>query len=90
MVFKLWFWVHVANDVRFRNGCQEYGFFFSKVRLDGSGFVAGNVVICILILIGCFGVGVAACLKVSQDEVRCFDVTMVLQLSYGRFFVRAR
>ena len=65
VVFKLWFWFEVAGEngagvsgFRFGDGggsvvgCQEYGFFFSKVRLDGKGLVVGNILLAFVVLVG--------------------------------------
>jgi hypothetical protein len=67
VIFKLWFWARVGDVRRVSSGsgCQEYAFFFGKVRFDGRGFVAGNVVLCVVLLIGWLVVGLGTCLKVS-------------------------
>lgn len=67
VIFKLWFWARVgdARRVSGGSGCQEYAFFFGKVRFDDRGFVAGNVVLCVVLLIRWVVVGLGTCLKVS-------------------------
>jgi hypothetical protein len=87
--FKLWFWFHVASDssakrVVWSGRCQEYGFFFSRVRLDHRSFVVGNILIVFLILVGCFVVAVLTAIKMAgrgwvreilDDDGRSISVT---------------
>lgn len=84
-VFWIWFWARVGSD-RFREtriGCQEYGFFFGRVRLDGSGFVAGNLVVGVAVLAGCVIAVVVVCGKVSASlsmYCLCYICVVVLNI----------
>ena len=47
--FQVWFW-----GVRVRSGhqqCDQYGFFFARVRLNGVGFVTFNILLNVALLI---------------------------------------
>ena len=50
--FQLWFWFARVAALNQRN-CQEYGFFFAKIRLDAKAFVTVNIVFHMLLLILC-------------------------------------
>ena len=50
--FQLWFWFARVPALSQRN-CQEYGFFFAKIRLDAKAFTTVNIVFHMLLLISC-------------------------------------
>jgi hypothetical protein len=50
--FQLWFWAwRVAQPSR-AEGCQEYGFFFARMRLNSHGFRVLNLVLYSLVTLG--------------------------------------
>lgn len=63
--FQLWFWFVRASAAR-TFGCQEYGFFFARVRLDQKGFVVGNILLHFFILFVCMGVLIGTVRKIMQ------------------------
>ncbi len=71
VVFQIWFWIRATKNVA-GNKCEEFGFFFGKVRLHGRRFVAANFMLyyflgwcCIIDL----HVGIARVLKrISRKE----------------------
>ncbi|KAK0725871.1 hypothetical protein B0H67DRAFT_481197 [Lasiosphaeris hirsuta] len=49
--FQMWFWTTGVNSLRNEPGCDEYGFFFSRVPLNAALFVAWNIVVMIGLLL---------------------------------------
>ena len=43
--FQLWFWIARVPQLD-RQACQEYGFFFAKIRLNEKGFEVLNILYC--------------------------------------------
>jgi hypothetical protein len=65
-IFQLWFGFDRAGSAKVTFGCQEYGFFFSRVRLNERGFVVGNILLHFFILLGCAGVLVITVMKIMR------------------------
>ena len=51
--FQLWFWAWRVTQPSAAQGCQEYGFFFARIRLNSLGFRILNLVIYSLMLVAC-------------------------------------
>lgn len=50
--FQLWFWFAQVPQLS-RQGCEEYGFFFARIRLNEKAFQVVNIVFYFLLLISC-------------------------------------
>ena len=50
--FQLWFWFARVPQLD-RQACQEYGFFFAKIRLNKKGFEVLNILFYFLLLLSC-------------------------------------
>ncbi len=50
--FQLWFWFARVPQLN-RQACQEYGFFFAKIRLNEKGFEVLNILFYFLLLFSC-------------------------------------
>ena len=78
--FQLWFWFARVPTLSQRN-CQEYGFFFTKVRLNAKAFTTVNIVFYMLLLISCIitllitlGKKLKVVVEVERPELPyCFD-----------------
>jgi hypothetical protein len=53
-LFQLWFWFE-GRKRSAEDGCLGYGFFFARLRLDGRGFVAANIIFHFVLLACCLG-----------------------------------
>ena len=52
--FQLWFWFHEVPILSAgEDTCPEYGFLFSKIRLNEVGFVAINALLYLTLLLSC-------------------------------------
>lgn len=51
--FQIWFWVTQVPQLAAQD-CQEFGFFFAKIRLNEKAFQVLNIVIHSLLLLCCF------------------------------------
>ena len=51
--FQLWFWFDRVPQLS-TQACQEFGFFFSKIRLNQNAFQAVNIVFHFFLLLSCF------------------------------------
>ncbi|KAH8655007.1 hypothetical protein BGZ60DRAFT_435415 [Tricladium varicosporioides] len=60
--FQLWFWSSRVRQPD-TNGCPQYGFFFTKLRLDSKGLITTNLVFYCLLLTSCFAILIATALK---------------------------
>ena len=78
--FQLWFWFARVPTLSQRN-CQEYGFFFAKVKLNAKAFTTVNIVFYMLLLISCIiillitlGKKMKVVVEVERPEIPyCFD-----------------
>ena len=61
--FQLWFWFSEVSRLDQNNGCQTYGFLFSKVPLSGKTFIVLNIILQFLLLLCCIGVLIIWCGK---------------------------
>lgn len=50
--FQLWFWIAKVTRTT-GNGCEEYGFFFSKFRLNSMGFRILNILLSAFVFTTC-------------------------------------
>lgn len=62
-IFQLWFWFNGVKKSA-EDGCIEYGFFFSQLRLNEKGFVAANIVFHFVLLLCCGGM---LCITVAKS-----------------------
>ena len=53
-VFQLWFWLRKARFPG-TDGCEEFGFFFTKLRLNALGFVIVNLLFYFFLVLCCLG-----------------------------------
>jgi hypothetical protein len=51
--FQLWFWAWRIAQPGPVGGCQEYGFFFARIRLNSLGFRVLNLVLYSLVMFAC-------------------------------------
>lgn len=59
-LFQLWFWFEGRKRAG-EDGCLGYGFFFGRLRLDGRGFVAADIIFHFVLLACCLGMlGISA------------------------------
>lgn len=49
---QFWFWFARVQDLK-SESCEQYGFFFAKIRLDNAGFVVVNLLIYFMLAIVC-------------------------------------
>jgi len=61
-LFQLWFWISKVESVG-SDGCQEYGFFFAKLRLNEKGFVVANILFHFFLLLCCL---VVLCITIGK------------------------
>jgi hypothetical protein len=61
-IFQLWFWISKVDRVGF-DGCEPYGFFFARLRLNGIGFMVANILFHFILLFCCLGV---LCITISK------------------------
>ena len=61
-LFQLWFWTSKVGSVG-SDGCQEYGFFFAQLRLNGKGFVVANISFHLFLLLCCL---VVLCITIGK------------------------
>jgi hypothetical protein len=73
--FKLWFWASRVTHLSPAKGCQEYGFFFARIRLNSLGFRVLNLVLSFLVLLACFSL----LLLFAAKEMACFSGIQIRQ-----------
>ena len=81
--FQLWFWFARVPDLD-RRGCQGYGFFFARVRLNAEWFQILNILLHFLVLLICLLLlSITLALKlgwvgIRNDEIRYVSSKQVL------------
>jgi hypothetical protein len=51
--FQLWFWFVLVPQLSHTPECQEYGFFFARIRLNGAAFRGLNIAVHLGIMVVC-------------------------------------
>ncbi|KFY97459.1 hypothetical protein V500_02052 [Pseudogymnoascus sp. VKM F-4518 (FW-2643)] len=84
-IFQAWFWLGKIRNTDF-GACLEYGFLFSKVRLNTVWFLAVNVVLNFLVLLISIGVLSIAAVRIgnaSRLSRQARGIRRTLQELYG-------